>query len=95
MYAETKGTIAADDGTEIGITIQHVNIHPELAKALFAEGEETGDWGWKHKVWYCDNVRHFEHVRRAARFYYGWNERSERISRHGESGIRYEACYAC
>jgi hypothetical protein len=94
LYSQEKGTLKADDGSAIGITIQHVNIDPKVAEQVFSRGVNVGDWYWKHKVWFCANEIDLMLVQAAARFYYGWDENSEKITESG-SGYRYEAWYAC
>ena len=94
MYAETAGTIRAEDGTEFGLTVKHVDIDPEVAKIVFDAGYEVGDWHWKHKVWFCTCEADLALVQAAARYYYGWADGTERIDVTSGS-IRYEAWYAC
>jgi len=94
MYSIESGTITATDGTPVAVTIQHVDISPEVASAVFARGEEVGDWGAKHKVWFCQTIAELTQVRAASRFYYGWHEDSEKIIRFA-GGYVFESRYAC
>lgn len=99
-YTEQSGTVTADDGTELVLTVQLVDIDTVRAHELFEQGVEQGDWGWKHKVWTVNTQAELDEVQAAARFFYGWTSNSERISKHptgytGKTIIRYEAWYAC
>jgi len=94
MYSEEHGTVTAEDGTEIEIKVQRVDISPELAKTIFDKGQEVGDWHWKHKTWRIYNWVELETVRAAARFYYGWNGKNEKVHKAGDHWI-FEACYCC
>jgi hypothetical protein len=94
-YTEACGTVEAEDGTEIKMTVQHVNIDPERARAIFETGHDEGDWGWKHKSWYCRDEQELRETQAAARFYYGWKDGSEKITPIGTGAFWYDARYAC
>lgn len=94
-YSETTGTVVADDGTELTLVIQHVGIDPKLAETVFDMGKETGAWGWKQKVWYCKDDQALETAQAAARFYYGWSEGSEKVTKLPMGDYLYKATYAC
>lgn len=94
MYAQTAGTLQATDGTDIGITIQHVDIDPAVAKEIFERGVQVGDWHWKHQIWACTTLAELRQIQAAARFYYGWSENSEIITKTAV-GYTFEAWYSC
>lgn len=94
IYSETHGVVAAECGTPILLTVQHVDIDPDKARILFEQGSEVGDWGWKHKTWFVKDEKEFADVQAAARFFYGWSVSSERV-KVVEGGLVYEAWYAC
>lgn len=94
MYSIETGTVEATNGTPVTITIQHVDISPEVASVVFDRGEEVGDWGAKHKVWFCQTIAEVRQVRAASRFYYGWHENSESVTRFMD-GYIFESRYAC
>ena len=94
-YTESRGTVEAEDGTEINMVVQHVNIDPERAKAIFETGHDEGDWGWKHKSWYCKDEQELKETQAAARFYYGWDDGTEKVTPLPDGRYRYEAFYAC
>lgn len=95
MYSEEKGTLTADNGTQFGVTIQHVEIDPDVAEKVFAMGVEVGDWHWKHKVWRNIKPHNLGLVQAAARFYYGWDNNSEKITCNPDGTFNYEAYYTC
>lgn len=94
MYHTRVGTAQAETGEDVQITVQHVNISPEVAEKLFAEGIEIGDWGWKHKQWIC-NLGELSQIQAAARFYYGWSGGSETIQHIDNDKFIYNAWYTC
>jgi hypothetical protein len=95
MYSNETVLAKADDGTEIAITIKHVDIDPTMARTIFETGIETGTWGWKHKTWDCPDISTLMAVQAAARFFYGWAEGSEKVTPHADGGYIFEAHYAC
>ena len=95
MYSEETGILIADDGTRFGVTVQHVEIDADVAQKVFASGQEIGDWHWKHKIWRNIKPENLGLVQAAARFYYGWNDNSEKITPNADGTFNYEAYYAC
>lgn len=95
MYKVETGTAKAECGTEVGITVLHVDIDPDVAREVFGRGVETGSWGWKHKVWACVTLAELRQIQAVARYYYGWAEGSEKVTRSSDGGYVYEASYAC
>ena len=94
MYWEESGTINIAGGPEVTIKVQHVDIEPEVAKRLFDQGEQVGDWHWKHQIWRNVPAAVFPTVQAAARFYYGWAEGSETVTENPDGTVTYEAYYA-
>lgn len=94
IYSETSGVVEAECGTPILLTVQHVDIDPDKARILFGLGDEVGDWGWKHKTWFVESEKELEDVMAAARFFYGWDDDSEKVT-VVDGGFEYEAWYAC
>ncbi len=95
MYSTETETAQATNGTEVIITVQHVDIDPEMARIIFDQGIEIGDWDWKHKVWHCNTVLQLAETQAAARFFYGWGEGSEKMTGNPTDRYTYEAWYAC
>jgi len=95
MYSETHGTLTADDGTQFEVVVKHVDIDPQVAATVFANGREFGDeMGWKHKIWTGRTEAELTLVQAAARFYYGWNGRNERVYRNTLAGTwAFQAWY--
>ena len=95
MYSKTEGTVVAETGEQFTLIVQHVDIDPTQARILFNIGREVGDWGWKHKVWTCQDIQRLEEIRAAARFFYGWAEGTETVTSLPDGRYQYEARYAC
>jgi hypothetical protein len=99
---ETNHTLTTDDGQQFNVTVKHVTgITQEEANRIFARGVETGEWGWKSKIWHNLTGSQIEKVRAAARFFYGWGEGTESFGaepvQNPDSIKRYwfKAYYAC
>lgn len=77
------------------IVIKHVGIDPEIAKEVFATGQEFGDcFNWKHKIWRNIEPMNFPIIQAAARFYYAWGKDSEKVTFNDDGTMNYEAWYA-
>jgi hypothetical protein len=95
FYAEEWSEVEDETGEKQQIVVQqHVIIDHLVAEKLFCMGERVGDWGWKHKVWRQVPDIMFPTVQAAARYYYGWAEGSEKITKNDDGTVTYEAYYA-
>lgn len=99
---ETNHTLTADDGQQFGVTVKHVTgITQEEANRIFALGVETGEWGWKSKVWHNLRGSELRKVQAAARFFYGWADGTESFGIETEATAEhiarywFKAYYAC
>lgn len=94
MYSTKSGTVQATDGTQIELTITTVDIDPELARQVFDQGIVTGAYSWKEKYWECETTTELEVIIRAARFFFGLAQDSEKLVVTSR-GYLFIAKYAC
>ena len=84
--------VVEDEGLTFGV--MHVAIDHEVARTLFDEGVDVGDWGWKHRRWTIPEEL-LEVYILAARFFYGWDAGSEKVTEAGDGKVTLEAYYTC
>ena len=84
--------VVEDEGLTFGV--MHVAIDPDVARTLFDESVDVGDWGWKHRRWTIPEEL-LEVYILAARYFYGWDAGSEKVTEAGDGKVTLEAYYTC
>lgn len=94
-YHTNQFEAQTDNGETITITIKNVEMEKHEAQELFDLGREVPGWGWKRKVWENIDPADFPNIQKAARFFYGWDGDSERVTFNQDGTMNYDAWYAC